>query len=56
MKAKVLEYYGMPAGFDSWCIGFIYRNESIKAIILDSDGRLSDTNIDDIRIDIKGDF
>lgn len=56
MKAKVLEYYDQKAGFDSWVIGFIYRSENIKAIILDGDGKLSDINIDDIKIDIKGEF
>lgn len=56
MKVKVLEYYNMPAGFDSWVIDFIYRNEGIKAVILDSDGRLSDTDIENIRIDVKGEF
>jgi len=56
MKIKVLEYYGKRAGFDSWVIDFIYRNEQIKAVILLEDGTLSDSNIEEIKIDTKGEF
>ena len=52
MKLKVLEYYGHEAGFDSWVIGFTYRNESIRAIIVTEDGTVSDTSIRDIKIEI----
>lgn len=56
MKIKVLEYYGKKAAFNSWIIGFIYRNEKIKAIIAMEDGTLCEDNIEDIKIDIKGEF
>lgn len=53
MKLKVLKYYDRTAGFDSWVIDFIYRNESIRAIILDEEGKISDTDINDIEVEVK---
>lgn len=56
MKLKVLEYYGHKAGFDSWVLDFIYRNESVRAIILMEDGTLSESRMEDLKVEIKGEF
>jgi len=53
LKIRVLEYYERKAGFDSWVIAFIYRNESARAIILSEDGTLTDIDITNIKIETK---
>lgn len=52
MKYRVIEEFGMPVGYKAWVIGFVYKLEDTKAIILYEDGSLGESSIKDLKLEI----